>query len=485
MPTLIPGSLFGMNHYFTLNNSKGSKVFIPIDSVLKDESNPPTASSAPTYPYSTRSGDKYDHDAHKVDPEHTIHLRQQLSEKEGQSEAEFLSEQLKHVGNLELNKKQNTAKRQENQHRSPGRDFDMHKVDVDEQKRFYEEAQHASKQKQQSQLKTNSNFYSSAHQYGERQDQQLVQGSNLDYAGHFCARQQFYSRPVVQQQSQPSSYHYQNALHYQNQSGSQLPYPQLYHPAAEIAHLPGAGIEENLQHHNPPTPSSICHGSTNLEDQVKQLQIDHNSYGNKLIAFNTTVDIHKTDIQKSTERIEVLERALVEIQASHVDLQNQLLFTQKQLSDVNKNDEMLQNNIMDLKNQLSLTQQHLSLTQHQFLDMQKSNEQLQVTNTHLQNQLSLTQQQLLGVQSMMTCSRLWVVSHDQFTIGKEIGRGAWATVHEATFRGATVAAKRLYDEIISPKYVELFHREIQIALHCQHRNIVTFLGVTLEDHPVI
>ena len=87
MPTLIPGSLFGMDHYFTLNNSKGSKVFIPIDSVLKDESNPPTASSAPTYPYSTRSEDKYD--AHKVDPEHTIHLRQQLSEKEGQSEAEF------------------------------------------------------------------------------------------------------------------------------------------------------------------------------------------------------------------------------------------------------------------------------------------------------------------------------------------------------------------------------------------------------------
>ena len=114
---------------------------------------------------------------------------------------------------------------------------------------------------------------------------------------------------------------------------------------------------------------------------MKQLQISHNSHGDQLIAFNTTVDKHKTDIQKSTERIEVLEKALVEIQAS-------------------------------LRNQL---QQQLSV------------------NTDLQNQLSLTQQQLLGVQSMITSSRLWVVSHDQFTIGKEIGRGAWATVHEATF----------------------------------------------------
>ena len=86
---------------------------------------------------------------------------------------------------------------------------------------------------------------------------------------------------------------------------------------------------------------------------------------------------------------------------------------------------------------------------------------------------------------MMTCSRLWVVSHDQFIIGKEIGRGAWATVHEATFRGTTVAAKCLHEEIISPAYIELFHREMQIALHYQHRNIVTFLGVTLKDHPVI
>jgi len=29
-----------MNHYFTLNNSKGCKIFLPIDSVLKDKNNP-------------------------------------------------------------------------------------------------------------------------------------------------------------------------------------------------------------------------------------------------------------------------------------------------------------------------------------------------------------------------------------------------------------------------------------------------------------
>ena len=176
---------------------------------------------------------------------------------------------------------------------------------------------------------------------------------------------------------------------------------------------------------------------------MKQLQIDHNNHGDQLIAFNITVDKHETDIQKSTKRIEVLEKALVE-------MQNQLSRTQQQLSDVHKNNEMLQ-----------------------------------ISNLDLKNQLSLTQQQLLGVHSMITSSRLWVVSHDQFTIGREIGRGAWATVHEATFRGATVAAKRLHQIINAPKIRQLFQREMEMSLRCQHQNIVTFLGATLEGDPVI
>ena len=118
-------------------------------------------------------------------------------------------------------------------------------------------------------------------------------------------------------------------------------------------------------------------------------------------------------------------------------------------------------------------------------EVQKSNEELQKGNKYLMNQLSLTQQQLLGVQSMMTSSRLWVVSYDQFTIGKEIGRGAWANVHEATFRGATVAAKCLHQLITSPGTRQLFQREMEMALQCQHQNIITFLGATLEGPPVI
>ena len=188
----------------------------------------------------------------------------------------------------------------------------------------------------------------------------------------------------------------------------------------------------------------------------------------------------KIDKQKNTadERVEELEKVFAEIQIlknqqSNTDsyLKDQLSLMQQQLSEVQKANSCL-------KEQLSEVQKDNSCLKDQLSEVRKG-------NAYLKDQLSLTQQQLSGVQSMMTCSRIWVVSRDDFTIGKEIGRGAWATVHETTFRGATVAAKRLHHLITSPRTRQLFQREMEMALQCQHQNIVTFLGATLEGPPVI
>ena len=217
----------------------------------------------------------------------------------------------------------------------------------------------------------------------------------------------------------------------------------------------------STSHKSDEVPSQSHQDLTNLENEVKQLQIYHASHSNQLTA---TVEKQKIDIQKSTEKLEIFEKTLVEIQATNEYLRNQLSLTHQHLSDVQKTNTHLQN---------------------QLSGVSRSNELLQAGNVYLTNQLSLTQQQLLGVQSMMTCSRLWVVSHDQFTIGREIGRGAWATVHETTFRGATVAAKRLHQLLTAPRTRQLFQREMEMALQCQHQNIVTFLGATLEGPLVI
>ena len=232
--------------------------------------------------------------------------------------------------------------------------------------------------------------------------------------------------------------------------------------------------------------------ATEAQKSNKELQANYADVQNQLSRTQQQLShIHKSNehlqnqISAILNKLTHTEKWLFDMQRSNEQLretnaclQNQLSLTQQQFLHVCKSNEALQTSNADLKNQLSLTQQ-------QFSHVRKSNEALQTSNADLKNQLSLTQKQLLGVQSMMTCSRLWVISHNQFTIGREIGRGSWASVHEATFRGDTVAAKRLYDIITSPDNIQLFHREMQMALHCQHHNIVTFFGATVEGHPVI
>ena len=66
---------------FRLNNSEGIKVFLPIDSILKDDNNnPPAATDTSSYPYNTRSKDE--HGVVKVDPGATVDLKACTKEEE-------------------------------------------------------------------------------------------------------------------------------------------------------------------------------------------------------------------------------------------------------------------------------------------------------------------------------------------------------------------------------------------------------------------
>ena len=216
-----------------------------------------------------------------------------------------------------------------------------------------------------------------------------------------------------------------------------------------------------------------------LENQMKGLQSTHDD---RLITVESTIDqlhhrVHEvnSDFQSMKEQIKTMEANInavnEELRKSNAHMENQVSNVLQQLLDmhtINKqlqidNDELKTSNA-HLQNQLTKVEQHLQ---------------------GVQTQLSLTQQQLIGIQSMVTHSRLWIVSHDQFAIKEEIGRGAWATVHKTMFRGNMVAAKCLHNAITAPETKEMFQKEMEMTLYCQHENIVTFLGATLEGHPVI
>ena len=70
-------------------------------------------------------------------------------------------------------------------------------------------------------------------------------------------------------------------------------------------------------------------------------------------------------------------------------------------------------------------------------------------------------------------------------IGPELGRGGWATVSVATFRGARVAAKCMHNQIVSYNNIQLFKREMNMASRIRHPNLLQFIGATLEGEMVI
>ena len=82
--------------------------------------------------------------------------------------------------------------------------------------------------------------------------------------------------------------------------------------------------------------------------------------------------------------------------------------------------------------------------------------------------------------------QFWVVNREEIQLtDQELGRGGWAVVRVAKFRGLQVAAKCLYNLIVSDYNRQLFVREMSIAARVRHPNLVQFIGAMMEGEPII
>ena len=80
----------------------------------------------------------------------------------------------------------------------------------------------------------------------------------------------------------------------------------------------------------------------------------------------------------------------------------------------------------------------------------------------------------------------WAVDRAEIQVTEEeLGRGSWATVSVATFRGARVAAKVIHNMIVSRHNIRLFRREMDMAARIRHPNLLQFIGATQEGGMVI
>ena len=80
----------------------------------------------------------------------------------------------------------------------------------------------------------------------------------------------------------------------------------------------------------------------------------------------------------------------------------------------------------------------------------------------------------------------WVVRREEVELTEKVlGRGGWGEVKVAKFRGIKVAAKFLYNVILSDYNCRQFSREMTIAATIRHPNLLLFIGATREGEAVI
>ena len=138
-------------------------------------------------------------------------------------------------------------------------------------------------------------------------------------------------------------------------------------------------------------------------------------------------------------------------------------------------------------------QQHRECEQHlqeRTQEVTSAREQQRECEQHLQErtrQVTSAREQLRVSERRLTASTShWIVRSEEVEmIGPELGRGGWAIVSVATFRGVHVAAKTIHRQIISHHNVQLFRREMNMAARLRHPNLVQFIGATMEGNMVI
>ena len=269
-----------MNHVFTQHSTKSVKVFLPIDSVLKKDT-------------AIRSKDR--HVVSNSDPEATMQLIHYHSKKEDKSRIQFVSEQVEHHEKIELNRQQEEAtRRQEKQGNTAGIDFDLSKVNIDEQKRLFEEAQRASKQQGQGQnqieiiLDSDINI---SQQHGVRQNQSSGnhQVSSVDSTDHGCHIEQRCddSQTTQYQNEQPVCLEYTDVWQQQIHS-SQAPQLALHqsqqpgHQGQNVDHFVneynfGKQQQAPVHQYKPPGHQAPNVDHTNCKHDVEQQEFYRNS----------------------------------------------------------------------------------------------------------------------------------------------------------------------------------------------------------------
>ena len=80
----------------------------------------------------------------------------------------------------------------------------------------------------------------------------------------------------------------------------------------------------------------------------------------------------------------------------------------------------------------------------------------------------------------------WIVQREEIELTANVlGTGDRCVVRAAKFRGIDVAAKHLHHTVLFPYSLQLFKREMNLAVMARHPNLALFIGATVDKECII
>ena len=192
-------------------------------------------------------------------------------------------------------------------------------------------------------------------------------------------------------------------------------------------------------------------------------------------------------VEESDRRAEESDRMAEESDRRAEDSDRRAEDSDRRAEEADRRAEEAGSRIDQLQRELTVVSQSL---QGKTREVQLVRQQQTECEQHLQErtrEVTLAREQLSKCERRLTASTShWIVRSEEVEMtGPELGRGGWAIVSVATFRGVRVAAKTIHRQIISHHNVQLFRREMNMAARLRHPNLVQFIGATMEGNMVI
>ena len=210
---------------------------------------------------------------------------------------------------------------------------------------------------------------------------------------------------------------------------------------------------------------------------------------------NGSADRSMRRLQQQLEDMEIRAReSAINFERRVSDLNSRLEESDRRVEESDRRAEELDQRVHESDRMVGQLRQELGGVRQKLQgyrrDAQIAREQQIQCEQHLQErtrEVQLARQQLRECEQRHSASNShWVVRREAIEMtGPELGRGGWATVSVATFRGVQVAAKSIHRQIISPHNIQLFRREMNMAARLRHPNLVQFIGATSEGNMVI